>query len=468
MARRMGADGEGIGDQEMGAEMSMVSTYRTRRLNVWMLWIAVFPLVVLLALFLLNGCTREKEPEGGEASDAAAGSSSPVREALTGGPYPTLIMTQAQFKKSKGPDGKLKMTPGPAKLVLLRKTGAGWQRLTVEDPESNVFHKALPLDLDGGRTGILTIGAMKAALKLWSWDGSAWSERTIWAPTFGGKWDRLRDVEIGDVTGDGADEIVIATHDQGVVAVAGKEGGGWRITEMGRAPGTFVHEVEIGDADGDGLKEFFVTPSEPNRATMESQPGRVDMYKWNGKIFDRTVVDTFDKSHAKEILAVDLEGRGRATLFAVVEAETRKQGRETVVMRPVTIKQYGFDKAGRASSRVVVTLKDSQCRFLSPGDVDGDGATDLVAAAMKSGLWILRAQPDGTWRPSLIDAHSSGYEHTTLVCDLEGDGRLEIYVAADDQQEVRRYDWKEDHFEKQVIAKIDPNDITWNLTAGSF
>jgi len=456
--------------REQETEMSMFSADRTRRDNGWIVRLAAFSVAILLAPVFLDGCTKEKRSgereQSGTSSVTDEWSRPLVRDPLAVGLYPTLIMTQAQFKKSRGPDGKLKMTPGPAKLVLLRRTEQGWRRVTVEDPESNVFHKALLYDLDGRGMGILTIGAMKAALKFWRWDGSAWTDRAIWEPTFGGKWDRLRDMEIGDVTGDGTDEIVIATHDQGVVAVAVKEDDGWRITELDRAAGTFVHEVEIGDVDGDGLNEFFVTPSEPNRATMESQPGRVVMYKWNGRAFDRTVVDAFDKSHAKEILAVDLEGRGRAALFAVVEAETRKRGRETIVVRPVTIKQYRFDQGGAASSRVVATLKDSQCRFLSPGDVDGDGSTDLVAAGMKSGLWILRAQPDGTWRPFLIDAHSSGYEHTTLVCDLEGDGRAEVYVAADDQQEVRRYDWKEDHFEKRVIANIEANDITWNLSAG--
>jgi len=110
------------------------------------------------------------------------------------------------------------------------------------------------------------------------------------SPSFGGKFDRLRDVEVGDVTGDGRPEIVVATHDQGVVGVIEKSGGKWFARELDREQGIFVHEVEIGDVDGDGLNEFFVTPSDRNRATFVSQPGKIVMYRWNGKSFEKRVL----------------------------------------------------------------------------------------------------------------------------------------------------------------------------------
>ena len=77
--------------------------------------------------------------------------------------------------------------------------------------------------------------------------------------------------------GDGKDELVIATHDQGVIAVVHPDED-WRVEEVERTPNTFVHEIEIGDVDGDGVKEFFATPSEPNKLESE-QPGEVRMYK---------------------------------------------------------------------------------------------------------------------------------------------------------------------------------------------
>jgi len=263
-----------------------------------------------------------------------------VADPETGTTWPSLLMGQAQFVDDNG-----SMKPGPAKLVIIQMTDDGWKEVVLEDPVSNVFHKAMIYDFEGEEPGILTIGANQAALKIWRHQDGAWQETLLWNPVFGGKWDRLRDIEIGDVTGDGIDELVIATHDQGVVAVAMRTDEGWDIMEMSRMPSTFVHEVEIGDVDGDGLNEFFTTPSEPNKASGHSQPGHVYMYKWNGTEFVQSVVDDFETSHAKEILAADMNGDGISELFSVMEARTTKEGKKVEIVVPVQIKQY-LDLAG--------------------------------------------------------------------------------------------------------------------------
>ena len=381
-----------------------------------------------------------------------------------GGPYPTILIAQAQFVYENR-DGKRLPKPGPAILTLKQKTPGGWKDTVIEDPQSNVFHKAMIFSDSSGKR-ILTIAAMDAALKLWQFRENIWQQTLLWKPVFGGKWNRLRDVETGDVTGDGKPEIVIATHDQGVVAVAMKKGQGWQVKEIDREPDIFVHEVEIGDVDGDGKNEFFVTPSRPNKAKGGPQPGKVVMYKWNGKDFDKKIVDRYDKTHAKEILVCNIDGRGIATLFSAFEAETRVENGKTVRTEPVKIKKYAF-KNGVITNEVIATLDDYQCRFLTAGDVDGDGKTELVAAAMKSGIWLLKRQ-GGSWKVSLIDPDSSGYEHATYIDDLDGDGVQEIYVASDDQKELRIYRWNGKGFSKTVLSGIPPNRITWNVVTGRF
>jgi hypothetical protein len=189
------------------------------------------------------------------------------------------------------------------------------------------------------------------------------------------------------------------------------------------------------------------------------------MYRWNGKEYTKTVVDNLKRTHAKEILACDLEGDGRATLFSAVEAETKKEGDSVTIVQPVRIKQYAFD-GDRVAGRVIATLDDLQCRFLTVGDVDGDGKKELVASAMRTGVWMLKRDSEGNWTKQLIDGDSSGYEHTTLISDLDGDGREEIYVASDDQQELRKYTFKGGRFEKEKIGEITKERITWNITAG--
>ena len=194
------------------------------------------------------------------AAPPAPAAAAPRRDALTGGPYPALLVAQAQFVDGAGADGKKTSVPGPAKLMIMRETVAGWTPVVLEDPDSNVFHKALPWD-----DGILTIGGNQALLRTWRFADGAWTAETHWNPTFGGKFDRLRDVEQGDVDGDGKPELVIATHDQGVIAIVHPDEE-WRVEEIDRTPNTFVHEIEIGDVDGDGAPEYLRHAERPEQA----------------------------------------------------------------------------------------------------------------------------------------------------------------------------------------------------------
>lgn len=381
----------------------------------------------------------------------------PVRDALDGGPFPALLVTQAHFLETVGPDGKPQPVPGPARLVIVRDSGTGWHKVVVDDPDSNVFHKAMPWD-----GGILTIGGNKALLRTWRFANGAWTSETHWNPVFGGKHNRLRDVEQGDVDGDGKVELVIATHDQGVIAIVHPDEQ-WRVEEVDKAPNTFVHEIEIGDVDGDGAPEFFATPSHPNKLDQE-QPGEVTMFRRENGRWVESVVDAPGDTHAKEILAADVDGDGTAELYVVWEGAVAQGG---ALVRPVTIKAYRW-KDGKPESSVVATVPDRQMRSIAAGDVNGDGKIDLVAGALATGIYLFEQQGDGTWKSTVIDKASSGYEHPVYLADLDGDGTAEIYVASEDQGELRRYRFENGAFVKTVLLPLSASDITWNVTSGKL
>ena len=375
---------------------------------------------------------------------AACGGSAPK------GPTPTLLVAQAQFVDGTRPDGTKGPIPGPARLVLVPVNGA--PPTVIEDPDSNAFHKAMPWE-----NGFLTIGATKAELKTWVRDGGSWKGTSRWNPTFGGKFDRLRDVEQGDVDRDGKDELVIATHDQGVVAIV-HPFDNWRVEEIDRRPNTFVHEIELGDVDGDGQLEIFATPSNPNKLDTE-QAGEVTVYRRTTAGWERGVVDRPGDTHAKEILAADTDGDGKAELYVVWEGAVGANGQ---LVRPVTLTQYRWVN-GSFMGAPVGTVPDRQMRSLNAGDVTGDGTIDLVGSALTSGIWLFERQPDGAWKRSSIDTASSGFEHPVHLADLDGDGKLEVYVASEDQQELRRYKFKDGKWEKSVVAPLRKGDITWNV-----
>jgi len=326
-----------------------------------------------------------------------------------------------------GPSGPV---PQPAQLGILTNDGNTWSYRSIEDPDSNVFHKAMPFAPTGGDPGILTAAGTKAMIKLWHPDGSS---ETLWEKDFGGKFSRMRDIETADVNGDGALDIVVATHDQGVVAVLyGNASGGFTVEELDAEPNTFVHEVEVGDLDGDGVLEIYATPSLPNKLDGTPQAGEVVRYvPAAGE--GRTVVADLGDRHAKEILVDDVDGDGTDELYVSVEAVA---GGRVEILR--------FDAgADPAAGQLITSLDDSLTRFLTAGDVDGDGIKEMVAAASKSGLWLLRpgSDPHGEWSIESIDRNSGGFEHAAILTDLDGNGIDELYVANDDEGEVNRYTW---------------------------
>src|SRR5690606_4840002 len=210
-----------------------------------------------IALVLALACGGEERPPAAAPRPpeaAARPAQPPASTAPDDLPY-GLLVALSPFEV--GPDGKVRSKPTAARLEIVTRERGAWRVRAIEDPESNVFHKALAYD-----GGILTLGGTAAAIKLWRPDlsGTSYTSETIWTRDFGGKFSRMRDAELADLDGDGPPELVVATHDQGIVAVVRRDpAGGWKVEEIDAEKDTFVHEIEIGDLDGDGVPEVYAT-----------------------------------------------------------------------------------------------------------------------------------------------------------------------------------------------------------------
>jgi hypothetical protein len=396
-------------------------------------------LFLLTGALILSGCS--KSPSTPAAATAAAATKNAARQ-----PNRSLVLAMALFDESHGTSTPLEGEIG----VLTPNNKKGWDYRTISDTNNNVFHKAMAL----GSEGLLTASGSKAQIKLLHPDGK---RELLWQADFGGEFSRMRDLEVGNIFGDGKPAIAVATHDQGVVAVIRRDDSGkFKVQELDHEPNTIVHEIEIGDLDGDGVMEIYATPTAPNKVDGTPQPGKVVRYipaKGEGR---KVVADLGDR-HAKEILVTDMDGDGKDELYVSVEAVSG--GR-------VEIRKYLANTDPKAGE-LVATIDDTFCRFLTAGDVDGDGKKEMVAAASKSGLWLLRPHQNGPWDKELIDANSGGFEHAAILLDLDGDGRDELYVASDNQKEVRRYDWNSDGWRHLSLLKYTENigRLTWNIMA---
>lgn len=373
-----------------------------------------------------------------------------------------LLVATSQFEVE---NGRVTARPGPARLEILTPQEGMWRSELIEDTESNVFHKALVWDAAGTAPGIVTLGGMAASVKLWRRGEQGWQSETLWTEEFGGRFNRMRDAEIANVHGDGP-AIVVATHDQGVVATLRPGESGWQVTRIDREPNTFVHEIEIGDLNGDAQLEIYATPSEPNDLSGAEQSGHVVRYTPRAEE-GRTVVADLGNRHAKEIWVGDVDGDGRDELYVAVEALMRGTGAAMEIAEPVEIRRYDADTAPSAGAVIARIAGERLTRFLTVGDVDGDGRREMVIATFRNGLWMARPgrDPRGEWSLESIDRESSGFEHAALLTDLDGDGRDELYVGADEQGEIRRYTWTSGRPRREVIARREhPRAImTWNF-----
>ena len=372
-----------------------------------------------------------------------------------------LLVTYAQFRT--GDRGEVQ--PGPARLEILRREGGEWHSEVLEDPESNVFHKAMVYERTGAAPSVLTIGGSQAIVKLWHRGAaSTWTSETLWSERFGGRFDRMRDVEVATLFSGEPPTILVGTHDQGVVAMLRPRADSFEMTRLDAAPNTFIHEIEVGDLDRDGTLEVYASASEPNTLDGGEQPGHIYRYvpQRGGR---REVVADFGQRHAKEILVADVDGDGHDELYAAVEALTAGGSGALEIREPVEIRR--FDRPAAGGSVVIAQLSDRFTRFLTAGDVDGDGKRELVVAAFSSGLWLLRppSTAGGQWSLENFERESGGFEHASLLTDLDGDRRDELYVASDNHGELRRYDWVDGHPVRSVVTRRESarSMITWNI-----
>ena len=331
-----------------------------------------------------------------------------------------------------------------------------------------VFHLARWFEPAYGEPGVLTLSANLSYLKLWRPAESGWAPETLFAAAVGETDHRFRDLEVGDVDGDAADELVLVTHDQGRAFVLEQTEAGLVPTELPRA-GTalgdwiFIHEVELGQFDDDPALEIALTPSAPNRMDGSAQPGRVERYDWTAEGYVHSSLIAWADGHAKELLAADLDGSGRHRLFAAIEGHGDQKAR--VVEVPVT----PAEDPAAVEAELVIDLGDTNCRFLALADLEGSGQPELVAATRQSGIQALRPGPDGWDRRVVAPGYASaGTEHAFVAFDWNGNGRDDVFAASDPPvgpPRLQRFEWdpRLGRFTSQVLAQWGRRErfLTW-------
>ena len=244
---------------------------------------------------------------------------------------------------------------------------------------------------------------------------------------------------MGDIDGDGVDEIVVAPGPDPLAD------GGVRVF---RQNGTLLFEQPVlatkfgaylaaGDIDSDQREEIAV-----GAGPGLSNTAQVKVLSYNGHKFENTGIDfiAFPKTYklGVKVALGDVDGDGILEIIA---------GAGPSPLSPARVKVFKVDTSGGVGNwSVSSTLSDFIVEFgdwypyifgvnVAAGDVDGDGMAEIIAGAgpnplQKAVVAVYRG--DGTFTGTRFEAYPSNeYRFGVNVAarDLDGDGLAEIITG---------------------------------------
>lgn len=367
--------------------------------------------------------------------------------------------------------------------VLLLDPGAGWsvERLDLRYPgaaaaiDSGEFVVSEIGDIDGdGHPEIVLAVTPTGAppyLLAYRCDRGRWQaepiQRNIESVDF------IRSVALGDLDGDGCDEIVIGTRPDGAIVLFERRPSGYTAalidTQQQGANNSNIREVAIGDIGNTGQLDVFAASARANEPVKwDRVPGAIFRYRRTGGRWERLVIeDHGGQTHTRMLRVGKVRGLEQVVSCAVGVHDTQHQ---RIDPEPV-LQMHRLAPDGTVERETIAVLEKAiKSRSLAIGDIDGDGANELVVGTRSLGfgdygatfLYLFKYDATaGAWSRQTLDTSEPLGFHCVTLADLDGEGRPVVIASDDGKGLVKAYRFRDGAWQAEVILSR-PNFIFVN------